>query len=167
VEESKKREISAVATATSNKHHVVSHQVRQVAAPEAVPDRGHVQRVYVYADREIRFLYGQPKIKGLAFLFNQAADIFLLSPVLGSVVFLIFSLTFIATILYLPHHTVFLLNRAWFYVNGDSVDVLEMTKEAVQELAQGAGLHAAAAAGTTTTVEAVRKAAETLVKGEL
>lgn len=37
----------------------------------------------------------------------------------GSVVFLLFSLTFIATILYLPQHMVFLYNRAWFYVHGD------------------------------------------------
>jgi len=83
----------------------------------------------------------------------------------GSVVFLLFSLTFIATTLYLPQHIVFLLNRAWFYVNGDSVDVLEMTKEAVQELAQGA-LHAGAA-GTTTLAAAATKSAKTLVKGEL
>ncbi|KAK8038149.1 hypothetical protein PG994_014916 [Apiospora phragmitis] len=30
-----------------------------------------------------------------------------------------FLLTFIATILYLPQHMVFLYNRAWFYVHGD------------------------------------------------
>jgi serine palmitoyltransferase small subunit len=79
----------------------------------------------------------------------------------GSVVFLLFGLTFIATVLYLPQHIVFLLNRAWFYVNGDSVDVLEMTKEAVQELAQGA-LHVA---GTTGAGAAAT--AETFAKGEL
>ena len=39
------------------------------------------------------------------------------------------------------------MNRAWFYVHGDSVDVLEMTKEAVQTLAGGDG--AAAEAGAT------------------
>ena len=56
----------------------------------------------------------------------------------GSVLFLLTSLTFIATFLYLPQHILFLLNRAWFYVHGDSVDVLEMTKDAVQTLAGGA-----------------------------
>ncbi|KAK7953975.1 hypothetical protein PG988_014669 [Apiospora saccharicola] len=39
--------------------------------------------------------------------------------VFWSVVFLLFSLTFIATILYLPQHMVLLYNRAWFYVHGD------------------------------------------------
>lgn len=65
----------------------------------------------------------------------------------GSVLFLLTSLTFIATFLYLPQHIIFLMNRAWFYVHGDSVDVLEMTKEAVQTLAGGDG--AAAEAGAT------------------
>ena len=53
---------------------------------------------------------------------------------IGSIVFLLFSLTFIATTLYLPQHISFLLNRAWFYINGESVDVVEMTKEAVQHV---------------------------------
>jgi hypothetical protein len=78
-------------------------------------------------------------------------------------VFLLFSLTFIATILYLPQHIVFLLNRAWFYVHGDSVDVLEMTKEAVQELAQGA-LQGAGTSVATTVVPAATGAA---IKAEL
>ncbi len=70
--------------------------------------------------------------------------------------FLLFSLTFIAIVLYLPQHILFLINRAWFYVHGESVDVLEFTKEAVQTLAQGA----AAASNTATpavTVPAIVK----------
>ena len=69
--------------------------------------------------------------------------------------FLLCSLSFIATVLYLPQHIAFLINRAWFYVNGDSVDVLEMTKEAVQTLAQSArnaGTTTAAAAAAAGTV---------------
>ena len=37
-----------------------------------------------------------------------------------SVLFLIFGLTFIATVLYLPHHVQFILSRAWFYMHGDA-----------------------------------------------
>ncbi|KAK1835422.1 hypothetical protein QBC39DRAFT_341340 [Podospora conica] len=37
-----------------------------------------------------------------------------------SVLFLIFSLTFIATVLYLPHHLQFIISRAWFYMHGDA-----------------------------------------------
>lgn len=66
----------------------------------------------------------------------------------GSVLFLLTSLTFIATFLYLPQHIIFLMNRAWFYVHGDSVDVLEMTKEAVQTLAGGDAAAATEAAAT-------------------
>ena len=36
-----------------------------------------------------------------------------------SILFLIFSLTFIATILYLPHHIQFIVSRAWFYMHGE------------------------------------------------
>lgn len=39
-----------------------------------------------------------------------------------SVLFLIFSLTFIATVLYLPHHLQFIISRAWFYMHGDAQD---------------------------------------------
>lgn len=70
----------------------------------------------------------------------------------GSVLFLLTSLTFIATVLYLPQHLLFLINRAWFYVHGDSVDVLEMTKDAVQTFAGGADGVADAA---TTAVESL------------
>ncbi|KAK4148098.1 uncharacterized protein C8A04DRAFT_23891 [Dichotomopilus funicola] len=39
-----------------------------------------------------------------------------------SVLFLLFSLTFIATVLYLPQHLQFIVSRAWFYMHGDSLD---------------------------------------------
>ncbi|KAI0514405.1 hypothetical protein F5B22DRAFT_239531 [Xylaria bambusicola] len=35
-----------------------------------------------------------------------------------SIVFLLSAMGSIATILYLPQHIVFIINRAWFYVNG-------------------------------------------------
>ncbi|KAK6072840.1 hypothetical protein SCUP515_07165 [Seiridium cupressi] len=38
--------------------------------------------------------------------------------VFWSVVFLLFSMTTIAAALYLPQHLAFLIDRAWFYVNG-------------------------------------------------
>lgn len=38
--------------------------------------------------------------------------------VFWSVVFLLFSMTTIASALYLPQHLAFLIDRAWFYVNG-------------------------------------------------
>ncbi|KAJ9143860.1 hypothetical protein NKR23_g6350 [Pleurostoma richardsiae] len=71
-----------------------------------------------------------------------------------SVAFLLFALTFIAVVLYLPRHTLFLANRAWFYINGDSVDVLEVAKEAVQTLA-----HHTAAAATSSSLTTVATAA--------
>lgn len=54
----------------------------------------------------------------------------------GSIVFLLFSLTALATILYLPHHIMFLVGRAWFYIHGDSA--LEVAKETAQTLLQHA-----------------------------
>ena len=60
-------------------------------------------------------------------------------------------------VLYLPHHIIFLINRACFYARGDSVDVLEMTKEA---LAQGALNPGVADAATTTIASAVEAATE-------
>ena len=40
----------------------------------------------------------------------------------GSVVFLLFGLFLIASILYLPQHIVFIANRAWFYASGGDMD---------------------------------------------
>lgn len=83
----------------------------------------------------------------------------------GSVLFLLTSLTFIATFLYLPQHILFLLNRAWFYVHGDSVDVLEMTKDAVQTLAGSVEDAAGTAAEVVESVtESVATAATEVVR---
>ncbi|KFA61267.1 hypothetical protein S40285_05536 [Stachybotrys chlorohalonatus IBT 40285] len=40
-----------------------------------------------------------------------------------SILFLLFSLTFIAAVLYLPHHISILSGRAWYYINGEHIDV--------------------------------------------
>lgn len=63
-------------------------------------------------------------------------------------------MTFIATALYLPQHIAFIVGRAWFYMHGENVDVVELTKEAVDS----ALAHAPAFTSTVT------EAAETLVK---
>ncbi|KAK0664465.1 hypothetical protein QBC41DRAFT_328722 [Cercophora samala] len=36
-----------------------------------------------------------------------------------SILFLLTSLTLIATVLYLPHHIAFIVGRAWFYMHGE------------------------------------------------
>ncbi|KAK1760478.1 hypothetical protein QBC47DRAFT_367211 [Echria macrotheca] len=58
--------------------------------------------------------------------FEVTFSVYIFTPIekfiLYSVLFLLFSLTFIATVLYLPHHVQFILNRAWFYMHGDAVD---------------------------------------------
>ena len=75
----------------------------------------------------------------------------------GSVLFPFFSLTMIAITLYLPQHIAFILGRAWFYMHGDSVDVVELTKEAVHTLA-------GAALGTATSASSVSAATAEVVK---
>lgn len=57
-----------------------------------------------------------------------------------SIVFLLFSMTTIASVLYLPQHILFLIDRAWFYVNGGDVQsatapLAAAGKEAVVSLA--------------------------------
>jgi hypothetical protein len=59
-----------------------------------------------------------------------------------SIIFLLLSMVFIATTLYLPQHIAFLINRAYFYVHGEGLDggVLEAAKEAAaQTLTRGVG----------------------------
>lgn len=58
-------------------------------------------------------------------------------------------------VLYLPHHISFLLGRAWYYINGEHIDVGEVVKEMSVSV-----LHETA----TATVEVVSDGAETLVK---
>ncbi|CAM1508309.1 Fc.00g051570.m01.CDS01 [Cosmosporella sp. VM-42] len=56
----------------------------------------------------------------------------------SSLVFLLFSLTFIAACLYLPHHISFLISRAWYYINGEHIDVAEAAREVVKEISASA-----------------------------
>jgi hypothetical protein len=87
----------------------------------------------------------------------------------GSFVFLLFSLTAIATILYLPHHIMFLVGRAWFYIHGDSA--VEAARETARSLAEKAAGAAVAAATTPTAktlaTETARAVAEGVGKVEL
>ncbi|KAL5615628.1 hypothetical protein BROUX41_005666 [Berkeleyomyces rouxiae] len=50
-----------------------------------------------------------------------------------SVLFLVTSLLSLATLLYLPQHIKFLVNRAWFYAHGDeATDIVTLAKTAAQ-----------------------------------
>ncbi len=71
-----------------------------------------------------------------------------------SVLFLLFSLTFIATVLYLPQHVQFIVGRAWFYMHGDSCE-----SSAAAGLAKGvlSSVTGAAAAATAAAVDAGRE----------
>ncbi|RFU76697.1 hypothetical protein TARUN_5500 [Trichoderma arundinaceum] len=60
-----------------------------------------------------------------------------------SIVFLLFSLTSIAAILYLPHHISLLAGRAWYYINGETIDIAASARD-VFGGALGAGKGAAA-----------------------
>ncbi|KAM7184820.1 Protein of unknown function (DUF3317) domain containing protein [Rhypophila sp. PSN 637] len=80
-----------------------------------------------------------------------------------SILFLLFSLTLIATILYLPQHVHFILGRAWFYMHGD--EVFAHQSQLVKSVLQGSsGTATAAAQAVQTTIAA---AAKGIVKGEL
>ncbi|KAL7797640.1 hypothetical protein V8C37DRAFT_370194 [Trichoderma ceciliae] len=46
-----------------------------------------------------------------------------------SIVFLLFSLTSIAAILYLPHHISLLAGRAWYYINGETIDIAASARD--------------------------------------
>lgn len=78
-----------------------------------------------------------------------------MDPETDSIFFLLCSLTFIAVVLYLPHHISFLLGRAWYYINGEHIDVGEVVKEMSASV-----LNEAAA----TTAEVFTDAAEEIVK---
>ncbi|KAL7936718.1 hypothetical protein V8C35DRAFT_296260 [Trichoderma chlorosporum] len=60
-----------------------------------------------------------------------------------SIVFLLFSLTSIAIILYLPHHISILAGRAWYYINGETIDIAASARD-VFGSALGAGKDTAA-----------------------
>ncbi|KAI1076299.1 hypothetical protein F5B20DRAFT_330392 [Whalleya microplaca] len=70
-----------------------------------------------------------------------------------SVVFLLYSLLVIACILYLPQHILFIVHRAWFYVNGGesgaASNLVAGNKDALSLTASSAASTMAAAAAET------------------
>ncbi|KAK1482514.1 hypothetical protein CCUS01_04127 [Colletotrichum cuscutae] len=82
-----------------------------------------------------------------------------------TVLFLLSSLTVIATVLYLPQHIAFLMSRAWFYMHGDPidavvdtvVDAVEFTKAAVESVLMAEKTGTTAAALAQQTVELVKE----------
>ncbi|KAH0495254.1 hypothetical protein TgHK011_008819 [Trichoderma gracile] len=62
-----------------------------------------------------------------------------------SIAFLLFGLTSIAIILYLPHHISILAGRAWYYINGETIDVAASARDVLGG-ALGTGKAAAGAA---------------------
>ncbi|KXH39002.1 hypothetical protein CSAL01_03748 [Colletotrichum salicis] len=82
-----------------------------------------------------------------------------------TVLFLLSSLTIIATVLYLPQHIAFLMSRAWFYMHGDPVDAVvdtvvdavEFTKAAVESVLMAEKTGTTAAALAQETVELVKE----------
>ncbi|KAH6657364.1 hypothetical protein BKA67DRAFT_532576 [Truncatella angustata] len=76
--------------------------------------------------------------------------------VFWSVVFLLFSMTTIASALYLPQHISFLIDRAWFYVNGGeassgaaSLANVNVNKEALSLSVTSVGVAATQVAAST------------------
>ncbi|KAI2623353.1 hypothetical protein GGR54DRAFT_49419 [Hypoxylon sp. NC1633] len=72
-----------------------------------------------------------------------------------SVVFLLCSLVMIATILYLPQHVLFIISRAWFYVNGGDSGVASNLVAGNKD-----ALSLAASSMTTTMAAAATETAE-------
>jgi hypothetical protein len=124
-----------------------------VAAAEAVPARAHLQRLYVYTLGEVCILYVffTTPVKG-SLLPNFIGSNTLVT---DSIFFLLFSLTFIAATLYLPHHMSFLIGRAWYYINGEHIDVAVAAKEAVKEISANVLQETATGDVLAQTVEAV------------
>lgn len=73
----------------------------------------------------------------------------------GSVVFLLCGLLLIATILYLPQHVLFIINRAWFYVNGGDSSVASNVVAGNKD-----ALSLATSSATTTLAAAATETAE-------
>ncbi|KAI1404544.1 hypothetical protein F4819DRAFT_109964 [Hypoxylon fuscum] len=77
-----------------------------------------------------------------------------------SVVFLLCSLLVIATVLYLPQHLMFIIHRAWFYVNGGdsgvASNVVAGNKDALS-LATSSTARTMAAAATETAEHVSRE----------
>lgn len=58
--------------------------------------------------------------------------------------------------LYLPHHVAILAGRAWYYINGENIDVAASAREVVKEMTSGV-LH-------EKLPEVTRESIETIVK---
>ncbi|KAJ9138753.1 hypothetical protein NKR19_g7730 [Coniochaeta hoffmannii] len=82
------------------------------------------------------------------YMFTPAEKLFF-----WSILFLLFSLTFLASVLYLPQHIAFLVQRFLFYLRGENVDVVGLAKEAVAGLTTQAQTQTQTAAGAAVTVE--------------
>ncbi|QUC18488.1 uncharacterized protein UV8b_02729 [Ustilaginoidea virens] len=54
--------------------------------------------------------------------------------IIYSVLFLLISMTFIAAVLYLPHHINVLVGRAWYYIKGEHINAAVSAREAVKEI---------------------------------
>ncbi|KAL2118362.1 hypothetical protein VTJ04DRAFT_8022 [Mycothermus thermophilus] len=67
-----------------------------------------------------------------------------------SFLFLLCGLTFIACILYLPHHIQFIISRAWFYIHGE--EGYEFAKGTLGQL-----LSSTTTAAAKVTVDAARE----------
>lgn len=107
-----------------------------MAEAQDLPDRTQLLSLHVHTVGEIRILYVEILVPVARHRHNHHSfPVFNTnksSP--GSITFLLFSLTTIAAILYLPQHIIFIVTRAWFYINGENVDVVEVAKEAVETL---------------------------------
>ncbi|PSR83369.1 hypothetical protein BD289DRAFT_370089 [Coniella lustricola] len=77
-----------------------------------------------------------------------------------SVVFLLFSLTALATILYLPHHIMFLVGRAWFYIHGDAGMLVSTSSSSTAGLAKNTAVQA-----LTTAKQLATETAKAVVEG--
>ncbi|KAG5998394.1 hypothetical protein E4U43_002424 [Claviceps pusilla] len=80
--------------------------------------------------------------------------------VIYSVLFLLISMTLIAAILYLPHHVTILAGRAWYYIQGEHINIAASTSDAIKEVA-------ASAVDALPTAEAIREAVIRTVEKEL
>ncbi|KAI6782457.1 uncharacterized protein J7T54_001314 [Emericellopsis cladophorae] len=80
-----------------------------------------------------QFAYWQKWLQRKKHHFELSFAVYMMTPgekfAFYSIFFLLSALTFIAIILYLPHHISFLVGRAWYYINGEQLDVGEVVKE--------------------------------------
>ncbi|KAG5981343.1 hypothetical protein E4U55_003021 [Claviceps digitariae] len=80
--------------------------------------------------------------------------------VIYSVLFLLISMTLIAAILYLPHHVTILAGRAWYYIQGEHINVAASASEAVKAVS-------ASVLDALPTAEAIKEAVVGTMEKEL